>query len=50
VERFEHRIPIARAHRRHVEHLTDGRTTAPDATPAFDPSSTVGTGSRSISH
>src|SRR5215469_14393448 len=32
-ERLEHRIPIARAHRRHVEGLTDGSTTAPDATP-----------------
>src|SRR5262249_55545995 len=35
-ERLEHRIPIARAHRCHVEHLTDGRTTAPDAAPSFE--------------
>jgi hypothetical protein len=34
-ERLEHWIPIARAHRGHVEHFTDGRTTAPDATPSF---------------
>jgi hypothetical protein len=33
VERPEHRIPIARAHRRHVKHVTNWRTTAPDATP-----------------
>jgi hypothetical protein len=33
-ERLEHWIPIAGAHRCHVERLTDGRTTAPDATPS----------------
>jgi hypothetical protein len=31
-ERLEHRIPIARAHRCHVEGVTNWRTTAPDAT------------------
>src|SRR5215472_6085686 len=31
VERLEHWIPIARAHRRHVKHVTNWRTTAPDA-------------------
>jgi hypothetical protein len=36
VERPQHRIPIARAHRRHVKHVTNGRTTAPDATPSFE--------------
>src|SRR6516225_3210244 len=35
-ERLEHRIPIARAHRCHVQRLTDRRTTAPDATPSFE--------------
>ena len=33
VEHLEHRIPITRAHRRHVEHVTNWRTTAPDTTP-----------------
>jgi hypothetical protein len=31
-ERLEHRIPIARAHRCHVERVTNWRMTAPDAT------------------
>jgi ABC transporter substrate binding protein len=31
VERLEHRIPIARAHRRHVKHVANWGTTAPDA-------------------
>ena len=31
VERLEHWIPIARAHRRHVKHVTNWRPTAPDA-------------------
>src|SRR5215208_6787766 len=30
VERLEHGIPIAGAHRRHVEHLADVHATAPD--------------------
>src|SRR5262245_47142491 len=44
VEGFEHRIPIARAHRRHVEHLADVRTTAPDATPALEHAALEGVG------
>jgi hypothetical protein len=36
VERPQHRIPIARAHRRLVKHVTNWRTTAPDATPSFE--------------
>jgi hypothetical protein len=35
-ERAEHRIPIARAHRCHVQRLTDERTTAPDPTPSLE--------------
>src|SRR5438132_8916448 len=31
MERLELRIPIAGAHRRHVEHMAYARTTAPDA-------------------
>src|SRR5262249_57572275 len=31
MERLEPRIPITGTHRRHVEHLADVRTTAPDA-------------------
>jgi hypothetical protein len=30
------RIPIARAHRRHVEHLADVGPPAPDATPSLE--------------
>ena len=36
VEGPEHRIPVAGAHRRHVEHVTNGRTTAPDTTLPFE--------------
>src|SRR6516162_3025647 len=36
VERLEGRIPIAGAHRRHVEHLAYIRTTTPDAPPALE--------------
>src|SRR5262252_6511117 len=36
MERLEPRIPIAGAHRRHVEHMAYARTTAPDATAAFE--------------
>ena len=35
-ERLEHRIPIARAHRCHVERVTNWRTTAPDATRSLE--------------
>src|SRR5262249_57314254 len=34
MERLELRIPITGAHRRHVEHLADVRTTTPDAPPS----------------
>ena len=33
---LEHGIPIAGAHRRHEEHLTNMRTAAPDAAPSFE--------------
>jgi hypothetical protein len=36
MEGLECRIPITGAHRRHVEHLADIRTTAPDAPPTFE--------------
>jgi hypothetical protein len=36
VEDPEHRIPVAGAHRCHVEHVTNGRTTAPDTALAFE--------------
>src|SRR5215471_15183839 len=36
MERLEGRIPIAGAHRRHVEHLAYIRTTTPDAPPALE--------------
>src|SRR5260370_33845376 len=36
VEQLERRIPIAGAHRRHVEHLADVRTATPDAAPALE--------------
>src|SRR5882757_7735175 len=36
VECFEPRIPITSAQRRHVEHVADARTTAPDATAPFE--------------
>src|SRR5258706_8226251 len=36
VERLEHRIPIAGAHRRHVKHLADVRPPAPDAAPSLE--------------
>src|SRR5262249_50019660 len=36
MERLEPRFPIAGAHRRHVEHMAYARTTAPDATAAFE--------------
>src|SRR6195256_6719256 len=36
VERLERGIPIAGAHRRHVEHLADVSTTTPDAPPALE--------------
>jgi hypothetical protein len=35
---------VARAHRRHVEHLTNWRTTAPDATPSFELAALEGVG------
>ena len=35
MERLEPRIPITGTHRRHVEHLADVRTTAPDAPPSL---------------
>src|SRR5215831_20063007 len=36
VERFECRIPITSAQRRHVEHVADARATTPDATASFE--------------
>src|SRR5215467_15047979 len=36
MERLEPRIPIAGAHRRHIEHMADVRTTAPDAPPSLE--------------
>src|SRR5215467_11327959 len=36
MERLEPRIPIAGAHRRHIEHMAHTRPTAPDATAAFE--------------
>src|SRR5262245_51893185 len=36
MERLEPRIPITGTHRRHVEHLADVRTTAPDAPPSLE--------------
>src|SRR5262249_32535166 len=36
MERLELRIPITGAHRRHVERLTDVRTTTPDAAPSLE--------------
>src|SRR5215469_15218583 len=36
MERLESRIPITGTHRRHVEHLADVRTTAPDAPPSLE--------------
>jgi hypothetical protein len=36
VEGSKDRIPIARAHRRHVEHLADVGPPAPDATPSLE--------------
>jgi hypothetical protein len=36
VEDLEHRVPVAGAHRRHVEHVTNGRTTAPDTALTFE--------------
>jgi hypothetical protein len=36
MERLEPRIPITGTHRRHIEHLADVRTTAPDAPPSLE--------------
>src|SRR2546422_6561987 len=36
MERFECRIPITSAQRRHVEHMAHARTTAPDAAASFE--------------
>jgi len=36
MERFECRIPITSAQRRHVEHVAHARATAPDATASFE--------------
>jgi putative tryptophan/tyrosine transport system substrate-binding protein len=44
VERLEHRIPIAGAHRRHVKHLADVRTSAPDAPPSLERAALEGVG------
>jgi hypothetical protein len=44
VERLEHRIPIAGAHRRHVKHLADVRPPAPDAAPALERAALEGIG------
>ena len=44
VERLEHGIPITRAHRRHVEHVTNRCATAPDATPSFELATLEGVG------
>src|SRR5262249_45181658 len=44
VERLEHGIPITRAHRRHVEHVTNRCATAPDATPSFELAALEGVG------
>src|SRR4029077_16738304 len=44
MERLEHRIPITRAHRPHVEHVTNWRTTAPDTTPSFELAALEGVG------
>src|SRR2546428_9969134 len=45
VERLEHRIPIAGAHRRHVKHLADVRPPAPDAAPSLERAALEGVGS-----
>src|SRR6266700_7069722 len=45
VERLEYRIPIAGAHRRHVKHLADVRTPAPDAAPSLERAALEGVGS-----
>ena len=44
VERLEHRIPIAGAHRRHVKHLADVRPPAPDAAPSLERAALEGVG------
>src|SRR5882757_6307897 len=44
VEGFERRIPITRAHRRHVEHLANVGTTAPDAAPSLELTALEGIG------
>src|ERR671922_1905062 len=44
VEGLEHGIPIAGAHCRHVEHVTNGRTTAPDTARALEPAALEGIG------
>src|ERR1700704_2857934 len=44
VEGFERRIPIARAHRRHVERLANVSTTAPDAAPSLELTALEGVG------
>jgi hypothetical protein len=45
VEYLEGGIPIAGAHRRHVEHLANMRTTAPDAAPSLERAALEGVGS-----
>src|SRR5258707_9601768 len=44
VERLEHRIPIAGAHRRHVKRLADVRPPAPDAAPSLERAALEGVG------
>src|SRR3989442_9191380 len=44
MKRLEPRIPITGTHRRHVEHLADVRTTAPDAPPALERAALEGIG------
>jgi hypothetical protein len=44
VERLKHGIPVAGAHRCHVEHLAHVRTTAPDAAPALERAALEGIG------
>src|SRR4029434_1555096 len=45
MERLEPRIPITGTHRRHVEHVADVRTTAPDAPPSLERTALEGIGS-----